>query len=47
MEVFSNGNLTLYHYSMRPFHPATWLRPANPIMDTAELLSGRPGPMSC
>jgi len=31
--------------SMWPFHPATWLRPAAPIVDTAELLPDRPGPI--
>jgi len=29
------------------FRPATWLRLAAPIVDTAEPLTGRPGPMSC
>jgi len=33
--------------SMRPYYPATWLRPAAPIVDTAEPLLDRPGPMSC
>ena len=33
--------------SMRPYYPATWLRPAAPIVDTTEPLPDRPGPMSC
>jgi len=32
---------------MRLFHPATRLQPATPVMDTAEQLPDRPGPMSC
>ena len=30
-----------------PYYPATWLRPAAPIVDTTEPLPDRPGPMSC
>jgi len=32
---------------MQPFYPATWLTNWMPVLDTAELLPDRPGPMSC